>query len=94
MKALTIVVCWTILGIGLGGTASGFPIHTTSPGTGVFEGTVAVGRGIFVKKSEGSVKASAFTIPVVANYSPTTNTTLGVTVPYVYKFLDTPNIGK
>ena len=90
MQALTLTVCWTILAVGVVGTASAFPIRTTSPGTGVFEGTVAVGRGIFIKKSEGSAKSSVFNIPVVANYSPTTNTALGLTVPYVYKSLERP----
>ncbi len=94
MKTTYITLFGILFVVVLAGTAYAFPIRTTSPGTGVFEGSVAVGRGIFIRKSAGDVEASTFILPLVANYSPTTNTAFSITVPYVHKSLEVPHIGE
>lgn len=72
---------------------SAFSIRMPSPGTGLFEGTVAVGRGVFIRKSRGSTKSTATIVPFVANYTPTTNLAFGINAPYVHKSLEGPGIG-
>lgn len=91
---VTFLGALVLLTFALVGNVSALPIRTTSPGVGIFEGTVAVGRGIFIRKSGGGAEASAFILPVVANYSPTTNTVFGINLPYVHKSLDVPGIGE
>lgn len=64
------------------------PIRTVSPSTGVFLGNVIVGRTIFIEANGAGAETSARVAPIAGFYSPTTNTLLGLVVPYVEKHIE------
>jgi hypothetical protein len=70
------------------------PIRTVSPSTGVFLGNVVVGRTVLVEASGAGAEVSALVVPAAGFYSPTTNTLLGLVVPYVEKRLDLDDGGE
>ncbi len=69
-------------------TVHAAPIRAVSPSTGIFLGNVVVGRTVLVEASGAGAEVSALVVPAAGFYSPTTNTLLGVVVPYVEKRLE------
>ncbi len=69
--------------------AAAFPVRTRDPGTGIFSGSAAVGRVVFNEASGGGADVSTLMVSAAVLYSPTTNSALGIELPYVERRLST-----
>jgi hypothetical protein len=78
-----------LLAVVFAGPAAAFPIRTRDPGTGIFSGSAVVGRVVFNEASGAGAEVSTLMVPAAVLYSPTTNSAVGIELPYVERRLST-----